>query len=343
MRAVFIATIILILRIVPADALNLEEETLFEGASGGTVLTMLSTTDTAIFAPLLEAFQDRTPDISIRYLVASSQAVFSAIAEGDIAADLVISSAMDLQMKLANDGFASEVRTGMTLSLPDWARWHDQLFGFTQEPVVIAWSLGALGALPPPDTRGGLIQLLRDEPDRFRGKIGTYDPRGSGAGYLFATQDARQSDTFWRLSEVIGGLEPKLYVSTSAMIDDLQSGTLALAYNVLGSYLAPRLAGWADGGMVEMRDFTHVLLRTAFVPRNAPEPEAGRAFLDFLLSKEGQHLLTQETGLDGIDETAFASGPHLRPIRLDPGLLVYVDPFNQRRFLSEWASAYVRD
>jgi iron(III) transport system substrate-binding protein len=34
--------------------------------------------------------------------------------------------------------------------------------------------------------------------------------------------------------------------------------------------------------------------------------------------------------------------PHQKPIRLDPGLLVYVDPIKRKNFLSEWMAAVLQ-
>lgn len=325
-----------------AHAFEVEERQVFDGAPGGPVLKLLSTTDTEIFAPLLRAFQARNPQVTIDYTVTSTQQLFRALYEESARYDLAISSAMDLQMKLANDGFAQSHRSPQTAALPAWAHWQDQLFAFAQEPVVVVLSRQGLGGLAPPRTRAELIQMMRDNPQVFADRIGTYDPARSGAGYLFATQDARQSDTYWRLSEVMGRLNPQLYSASRAMLDDLQSGRLVLAYNVLGSYAAERLAGWPDAEMVELRDFTQVLLRTALIPARAEAPELGGQMLDFMLSEEGQTLLGAETGLPPLDEVALATQPHLRPIRLDPGLLVYVDPLKRRRFLNEWTAAVVQ-
>ena len=324
-----------------AQAFEIEEEQLFAADDERAELHILSTTDTVTFRPLIEGFQRQNPSLSLRYTVASSQQVFSALYDEDLAFDLVISSAMDLQMKLANDGFAQSHRSGETQALPPWAYWRDQLYAFAQEPVVMIAAQSAFDGLDLPQTRQDLVRLLRDNPDRFMGRIGTYDPNLSGAGYLFATQDARQSDTFWRLAEVMGGLNPRLYGASGAMIDDLKSGELALAYNVLGSYAAARLPAEEDGILVELQDFTLTLLRTALIPHRAENPELGGAFLDFLLSPEGRQLIRDEAGLPPIDEAALAAGQHLRPIRLDPGLLVFVDPIKRQRFLNEWSAAVV--
>ncbi len=322
-----------------SSGFEIEEERLF--AEGDDTLHILSTTDTVVFAPLIEGFRMNHPEIAVRYTVASSQEVFRAVHDEGLAFDLVISSAMDLQMKLANDGFAAPYGSPETQSLPPWASWNGQLFAFAQEPVVMIASRTAFHDLPLPRNRKDLIRVLRDNVDNFHGRIGTYDPKLSGAGYLFATQDARQSDTFWRLAEVMGALEPRLYGSSGAMIDDVQDGDLALAYNVLGSYAAPRLPEGSEGIVIEPEDFTLTLLRTGFIPGNAHRPELGARFLDFLISAEGRRLIMREANLPPIDESALVAGPHLRPIRLDPGLLVFVDPIKRRRFLNEWSEALI--
>lgn len=313
---------------LPAAGYETEDEQTFD-LGGNVTVSIISTTDTDVFAPIVHAFQAVHPDVDVRYVTASTNNLYAAIKEG-AGFDLAISSAMDLQMKLANDGYALPVS-----GPPDWpalARWRDEVWGFAQEPVVTGIADGAFGS-DPPRTRSELIDVLRQEPDRFDGRVGTYDPVRSGAGFLFATQDARQSETSWRLAEVMGGLHPKLYASTGVMLSDLASGKLLMAYNVLGAYAA------ADGTQaLEMLDYTHILIRTALVPTSAPEPAQGRVFLNFLLSPAGQ-MAVAAAGLPPINEAALARAPHLRPIPLDTGLLVYVDKLVRGRFLREWTEA----
>jgi len=331
-----------------APAFEIEAEQRFGPAGAGARIEVLSTTDIAIFAPVIEGFLRRNPALGVHYVVASSQEIYQAIATEGAAFDLVISSAMDLQMKLANDGLARALPpdqiagAGAGASLPDWAHWRDLVFAVAQEPVVLLLSPQALaGGLAAPRSRRDLIALLRDHPERFRGRIGSYDPVISGAGYLFAVQDARMSDSFWRLAEVMGRLDLKLYCCSGDMIADIRAGRLLLAYNVLGSYaLAGRDAG-AEGApaVIELEDFTLTLLRTALVPQSAPDPTAGVQLLGFLLSPEGQRLIGEAAGLPPIDAEAFAAHPHLRPIRLDPGLLAHLDRMTRARFLGEWQAA----
>ena len=86
---------------------------------------------------------------------------------------------------------------------------------------------------------------------------------------MFATQDARQTDAFWRLAEVMGRLNARLYCCSGDMIAGLQSGDLALAYNVVGSYALTQLSNSPDIAVIEPEDFTVAVLRTAFVPVTA--------------------------------------------------------------------------
>lgn len=59
-----------------------------------------------------------------------------------------------------------------------------------QEPATIVINKAAFDGLDIPQSRQELILGLCDHPKRFQGRVGIYDLRISGLGYLFATQDA---------------------------------------------------------------------------------------------------------------------------------------------------------
>lgn len=191
------------------SALEIEDHRLFPG-TGDRVLRVISTADLEVFEPYLREFQSSQPSVSIDYTVVSSTELYRAI-RGGAAFDLALSSAMDLQFQLANDGFAKSHSSETITALPEWARWRDLIFAFTAEPAVVVLSTPRFEGLELPTTRQELVTLLREFPDRFDGAVGTYDVRDSGLGYLFATQEARSTDAYWRLSEVMGRLNPQLY------------------------------------------------------------------------------------------------------------------------------------
>ena len=71
--------------------------------------------------------------------------------------------------------------------------------------------------------------------------------------------------------------------------------------------------------------------------------------LDFMLSRAGQEIVAGESQLYSIHPevtgptTAAAlrasEGGSLRPIRVGPGLLVYLDQVKRRKFLKQWQRA----
>ncbi len=325
-----------------ALAFDIEDEKLFEAKGSARTVSIISTTDLIYFAPLIDAFQEATPNISVQYTVASSKELFKAIYDEQADYDLVISSAMDLQVKLVNDGLTQAYTSSETASMPDWAHWRNHLFAFTQEPAVLLGSKKMFAELNLPENRQDIITLLRENPDKFKGKIGTYDIRDSGAGYLFATQDARQSDVYWRLAEVIGSLNPTLYCCSSKMLAALESGDIALAYNVMGSYASAVLKDDSNGFIIPLSDYTHFMLRTALIPKQADSADLAGRFIDFLIGATGRELVQEVAGLPPIDGEALATQLHFRPINLGPELLVYLDKIKRRRFLKDWSDAMIR-
>jgi iron(III) transport system substrate-binding protein len=158
--------------------------------------------------------------------------------------------------------------------------------------------------------------------------------RQSGLGYLFATQDARTSETFWRLMEVMGNLDAQLYCCSSDMIEDVASGRLAVAYNVLGSYAQAR-ADLADRIEVILpSDFQTVMMRTALVSKGATHPDLAREFLIHLLTWRGAPSLPM------LDLELAAS--EQSTIQLEPALLTYLDRLKAQRFIAAWEDTVIQ-
>jgi iron(III) transport system substrate-binding protein len=340
MRKIIATAIVWFIAVSQVYAINIEERRVFGDAVRS--VRVLSTIDVDIIAPVFEDFLKSGANLSIDYQTASSQDVYDAITQDRAKFDMVISSAMDLQMKLANDGFASSLSDQSLAQVPAWARWRDVLVALAQEPVVTVLNRDEFSGAPIPETRTELAAILRENPDRYRGMLGTYDPMKSGAGYLFASQDARYSDTFWRLAEIMGGLRAQLYTTSSSMIEDVATGKIAMAYNVVGSYAMARLAGNTNVQILEFKDFTHILLRSALIPASAENKQDAEILLAYLLSDAGQTAIEELAQLPRISEQGLMSRPHQKPIRMDPGLLVYVDPIKKQRFLAEWSAAVLQ-
>lgn len=323
------------------QAFEIEELVQFPADGARVELRVISTADTDLFAPFIASFQAQNPGVSILYHVASSAELMIALADENAPFDLAISSAMDLQIRLANDGLSRRHQSDRTQTLPSWARWHDQVFAFTLEPATIVLSRAAFDGLTLPRSRQELIEVMRDNPDRFTDRIGTYDVRESGLGYLFATQDGRASETFWRLAEVMGGLGTRLYCCSGAMIEDAASGELAVAYNVLGSYAQARTDLHDAIHIIAPEDFTTVMMRTILIPNTTTFPDEAGLFVDHLIDVAWLGS-DSRFAFPGITPDDLSGNATLRPIQLGPGLLVYLDRLKRRQFLTEWEAALIQ-
>ncbi len=310
-----------------------EDQRIFGAAEATQQLRILSSTDTSFLVPVIDAFLEDRPNLKIEYLVHGTSTIDLLYRQNPGDFDLVISSAMDLQLKLVNDGFGKQVDD---IDLPKSAKWRDTLFAFTKEPAAIVLNRAAFPNGDLPKTRQDLITALRNQPDVFKDKIATYDVRTSGLGYLFATQDARSSETFWRLMEVMGGLGTRLYCCSGQMIDGLVLGDIAVAYNVLGSYAEARAKTEPALAVILPSDFPTTMMRTIFASDAAQTNLEAEAFIRFLIEQQrddGRNI----TGLPSV--MSFGTQ---QSIPLNPALLSYLDALKRRTFIEAWENALVQ-
>ncbi len=324
------------------------------GSNSGEVV-LYSTTDIEAAQPFIAGFQKRYPGISVVYEDLQSIALFDRVVaetdRGDKTADLVISSALDLQVKLVNDGYAARRKSAEAGSLPSWAIWRNSAFGITYEPAVIVYYKPFFKDRPAPRTRAALARYLEEDGSTFFGKVATYDVERSGLGFLFLARDQEHSQDIWRLVSLMGEQGVKLYSSSAAIIDRVASGRFLLGYNILGSYAERMARTRPDLGVINPEDYTIVMSRVALIPSTAKTPGLGGLFLDFLLSVEGQRILATDAGLNAIrpdieganTATSLSArlGARARPIRVGPGLLVYLDQTKRRRLIERWNAALV--
>lgn len=331
---------------LPAGA----EVVVFPAPDGGDrELVVYSSLDSPLARPLIEAFQSVRPDVAVRYEdLLTGEIAARVIAETDAgqpSADLVFSSAMDVTVKLANDGYAREAKVAGAETWPDWAAWRSTVFALTFEPAVIVYHRPSFPE-GPPDTRAALIDWLETAP---KGQIGTYDIARSAVGYLFLMRDLEHFADLWPLVRAMGRAGVQTFPTSQDVIDGVNSGKLKLGYNVLGSYAADQATRLPDVGLVLPRDYVVVVSRVALVPKAAANPDLGEAFLGFLMSREGQTVLAERLRLPAVslevrgkDSAAAmqeALGAKVRPVAVSPGLLAYLDAASRARVLAEWNAA----
>ncbi|MBV1788677.1 ABC transporter substrate-binding protein [Marinobacterium sp. D7] len=314
-------------------------------------LDIYSATDTRAIKPIIEAFARRHPYIDVRYNEYESTTLYNGLTSGKITgADVVLSSAMDLQVKLVNDGHARTLNIPESIDLPEWSHWRNEAFGFTFEPVVIAYNKASFKDTPVPSSHESLVDALRNDPERYYEKVGSYDIRLSGAGYFFATHDTVVSSISGRILESLARASSHTYCCTSDMLDDLVEGKLALAYNVLGSYALARARKDDRIGVIMPEDYTLVMSRIALVPKQTDNFAAAQAFIRFLLSKEGQQIIASKSNLIALRPevtgpssiAAISEKRQLRfhPIKIGLPVMTFQDEMKRERFIREWSQLF---
>ncbi|SDP66749.1 iron(III) transport system substrate-binding protein [Phyllobacterium sp. YR620] len=318
-------------------------------------LTIYSTTDLVAMKPLIKDFQKSSPGITINYIEYLTNELNSLASEacrkGEPLGDLLLSSSVDQLVKLANDGCATAHRSPETARVAEWANWRDEVFGFTYEPAVFVYNNRLVPANEVPRTHVELADLLRERLDYYRGRVGTYDIRLSGIGYLLAFNDARQTTTvFGRLLESMARAAAVARCCTGEIIEEVAKGNLYIGYNMLGSYAYEAALRHPQLRIVVPRDYTLVLSRGALIPKAAKQAELGAQFLDFLLSERGQAIARSnafyftETGglppdVDGpqnMKESGIA-----QPIRIGPALLAVQDRAQRQQFIDDWSRSLI--
>lgn len=318
-------------------------------------LTIYSTTDLAAITPLIHDFQQTSPDIAIEYNEYLTNELNALAAEAcrkqEPLGDLLLSSSVDQLVKLANDGCATAHSSPETARVADWANWRDEVFGFTYEPAVFVYNASKVPPAEVPHTHDQLADLLREKLDTYRGRVGTYDIRLSGIGYLLAFNDARQTTAvFGRLLESMARASAVARCCTGEILEEVAKGNLYIGYNMLGSYAYDAALRYPQLRVVVPRDYTLVLSRGALIPKGAAKAELGAKFLDYLLSERGQAVARSQafyftesgslpTNVDGpqnLRESGIA-----QPIRIGPALLAVQDRAQRQRFIDDWSQSLI--
>jgi len=307
----FVVCCVLITLSLQAKCLEIEGE--FFVGDAPNQIAVIGTAEYSRVQPVFAGFVSEQKDLQVRYLQMSSREIDRAVRSGlspDI--DLVMSSAVDLQVRLVNDGYARAFEP----ELPAKFGWRGELVQLSLEPVVTIFNVARLAGFERVRTRRDLAQFLEKSPGKSL-RLTIYDPDVSGVGYLLSRQDLVQDEHFWSLLDVFSSQQLEPNCCSGDMIDRVINGESDLAYNVLESYVLPRLEVAPNLKILRFDDYQLAIPRTAFIPNEADDPKSANKLVRYFVSEEGQNRLAQ-------------------PIRITPALVVHLDDMNRRRFFQRW-------
>nr|WP_235953550.1 ABC transporter substrate-binding protein [Noviherbaspirillum galbum] len=329
----------------PADYAKIVDAAKKEGK-----VVIYSATDTKAAESLVKDFNAMYPDVKVEYNDMNSTEIYnrfiSEVAAGGATADVLWSSAMDLQVKLVNDGYGLQYKSAESGALPAWASFKDTAYGTTFEPAVFVYNKRQVTGDEIPQTHADLAKLLTTKADKFKDKVITYDIEKSGVGFMFITQDLKANDHFWDLAKALGSVAVRVQSSTGTMLERVSSGENLLGYNILGSYALVRAKKDPNLGVVIPKDYTLVLSRVQFISKSSKHPNAAKLWIDYMLSKRGQTAVANDAKLyairsDVTGETTSAEltkeiGKGLKPLAVNADLLQYLDQGKRLGFMKQW-------
>jgi iron(III) transport system substrate-binding protein len=302
--------------------------------------------------PLVNDFRKLYPEIDVAYDGEKGsnevdERYRSEVAAGTESADVMWSSAMDLQMKLVEDGYAQTYVSPETPRLPAWASYGGKAYGTTFEPVVFIYNRNLVKEEDIPRDHASLARTLANKTELFKGKVTSFDIEKSGVGYLFAVQDRKHFAGLDGLLQQFGRIDYQPSGGTGTMLEKVSSGQYLFGYNIMGAYAMVRSKKDLPGlGVVFPKDYTLILSRVMFISKQARHPNAAKLWTDYLLSERGQKVIGDALELyavrDDIDAKYTARelnrmlGASARPIPLGAEIVQGLDPSRQAAFIQRW-------
>ncbi len=315
-------------------------------------VVIYSALDTKAAQPLIKDFNELYPDIKVEYNDMNSTEMYNRfiaeVAAGQGSADVMWSSAMDLQVKLVDDGQAMAYASPEAGKLPGWAVYKGQAWGTTYEPAVFVYNKRLVTGDQIPQDHAGFTKVLMSDPAKFKGKVNTYDIEKSGVGFMFVVQDGKYYPDMKGLEKAFGKIDYRVFSSTGNMLEKVSSGEHLLGYNVLGSYALVRAKKDPSLGVVLPKDYTLVLSRVMFIGKQAKNPNAAKLWTDYVLSQRGQKMIGGAVELfairDDIDAEYTAAklnkelAGHAKPIPVNSEIVTYLEPKKRLDFINGWKS-----
>lgn len=237
---------------------------------------------------LVNRFNDVYPDISVSIYAQPGGVVFERlrtdVARGDHKADVWVHSDIATYLLAINEGMVEPFETEH--EFPDI---YEVLIPFGYPAWVTTFAVGVNTDLVNEQERQELSSswdALLDP--KWKGRIATADPSQSGSvfNYFFQLKEQMGNDEFWRWLEELSKQEVAIFDSAIPPAEALARGEFAIALS--GEHLFSQQVSKGAPVSVAFPEPVPGYIGIIGLPANAPHPNAGKLFIQWFISREGQ-------------------------------------------------------
>jgi iron(III) transport system substrate-binding protein len=239
-------------------------------------------------APIKEAFERANPGITLRSLALGDEEMFqryeTEVASGTPSADVIMNSDAPAWLSFIDGGNIEVHEDPNTPNLPDYAVFAPGVYAVSLDPVIAVFNTVLLPESEQPTTMAQLAEMAPG----LDGRIATTDIGNSVQFGATSTFVDRYGDAGWQILETIGG-HAGVEASNGPLVTKLAQGQYAAAFFVAGgvrAFITDDIAQVVNYRYLE--DGTPLRPRAVGVTSRAAHPNAGKVFVNWLLSVAGQ-------------------------------------------------------
>jgi iron(III) transport system substrate-binding protein len=265
----------------------LDDATVAAAKEEGEVLLYTNAEDQQM-APVKKAFEKANPGITLRSLSLDDQQMFqryrTETATGSETADVIMNSDAVGWLDFMDGGNVDDFSDPNEPNLPDYATLGPSVYAVSFDPVIAVFNKQLLPESEQPTT----MAELADMAGKLDGKIGTTDIGNSVQFSATTAYTDKYGEDGWATLKKIGA-HARVESSNGPLVTKLAQGQYAADFFVAGSVRA-----FITGDVAKVVNYRYFEDGTPMNPRaiavtaKAPHPDAGKVFVNWLLSVKGQ-------------------------------------------------------
>lgn len=339
-------------------------ENLIEASKNEQGLVIYSVLSESTWKPVIETFTGHFPWIDVTVIDLGANEVFDRYAAesltGERNADLILSYAPDGWLNFANSGQIEPYLSEEDFYVPPWTKLAPGIYTVASDPMVLLYNKEEL---PNPPLRfSDIKELIESDPNKFTGKITTYDASQNSTGLAINWFWINKlGETGWELLNQVGATDPLLKTSSSSMVSSILNRETSLGIFVSPISFLSEQGLHPELGWSYIKDGQPILMRSIAITKQAKSPNSARLMVDFLLSQEGQIALSlggltpfrPDIANVEIFDSSDGNKPYIHfnqvieEIGLDNLIFITLDPEinnpeKRSTFIEKWNSAFGR-